>query len=185
MRKLGSYLDAHARLSRQQLLLRAVPLPATVAFAVLVGLAGGPFRPLFVVPAVLLAALVTLLPDSSAALFLLLDLVVLWSVSVPERLGAPVLVAALLLLVLHLAVTLAAVGPPGLVLERSLLRLWALRGVLLAATAVGTWVAARLLAGVGMRPSGWAMATGLAVLLAWTAVLTVRLSERGDAPAAR
>ena len=172
------FLDEQARLSRQQLLLRAVPVPATVLFVVLVGVAGGSFRPLFVVPAVALAVLATVLPDSSAALFLVLDLAALWSVAVPERLGGEVLAAGLLVLVLHLAVTLAAVGPPGLVLERAVVRTWALRGLALAAVTAGTWVAARLVAGAGMAPSGWVMAAGLVLVLGWTALLTVRLDGR-------
>ncbi|MGZ6803932.1 MAG: hypothetical protein ACXVFU_12870 [Nocardioidaceae bacterium] len=173
--------DSRTRLSRQQRLLRAVPLPATAAFLVLAGLAGTTMPLLFAVPAVVLAVLVTLLPDSSAGVFLLLDLVVLWAMAVPERLDAWPLAAAADLLVLHLAVALAAAGPAGLVLPRSLLRAWGRRAFVLLAATVPAWLVARLVAHAGVRPTTLLTAAGLGLVLAWGALLTVRLdTERPD-----
>ena len=175
--------DLRTRLSRQQLLLRAVPLAATALFLVLVATTGRSFPLVFVLPVVGLAVLVALLPDSSAGVFLVLALAGLWGTTVPERLDAVVLVAAADLLALHVAVALAATGPPGLVLPRSLLLAWAGRFLGLLALALAAWVVARLVAGADVRPTAVGMATGLGLLLGWGALLTVRL-DTGDPDAA-
>jgi hypothetical protein len=57
-------------------------------------------------------------------------------------------------------------------------RLWGGRaGVLLAVTAL-VWVGARLLAGLGLGPSGLLTAAALGVLLVWLVWLSVRLVAR-------
>ncbi len=169
-------LDDLSRLSRQQWLLRAVPLPATVAFLVLVSAAGASFRVPAAVAAVLLGVLVTVVPDSGAALGLLAVLVGLWLLAVPEQVDGWTLLAGLDLLVLHLAVTLASYGPPSTTLEPAMLGTWARRALLLACVGAVTWLVARLAAGAGAGPTGWTMAVGLATLLAWTGYLSVRLA---------
>jgi hypothetical protein len=172
--------DLRNRFSRQQLLLRAVPLPATLLLLALVRTSGEQFPLLLVLPALALAVLATALPDSSVGLFLLLDLGVLWAQAVPQRVDGVLLVAMLDVLALHLALTLAAAGPPGAVLPRSLLRTWLLRSLALAGSGLLAWVVARLAAGADLRPTAWAMAGGLALVLAWAAVLTVRLAGEED-----
>lgn len=174
--------DLRNRLSRQQLLLRAVPVPATLVLLGLVRATGDQFSPLFVLPALALAVLATALPDSSVGLFLMLDLGALWLQSVPQRVDLVLLVAMLDVLALHLALTLAAAGPPGAVLPRSLLRTWLLRGLGLAGAGLLAWVAAWLVARAATGPTAWAMAAGLVLVLVWGAVLTVRLA--GEDPEA-
>jgi hypothetical protein len=171
----GRLLDGLSRLSPQQRLLRTVPVPATVGFLLLVAGAGGAWRPIFAVPALLLAMAAALAPDSGFGLYLMLALVVLWAEAVPQQVDGWLLGAGLVLLVLHLTLTLAGVGPPGITLSRWALRGWLLRALALAAAGLVVWLAARLLAGTA-EPSGWAMGIGLAVLLGWLAWLTVRLA---------
>lgn len=171
-----SLLDDLSRLTAQQWVLRLVAVPATVAFLVIAGLAGGRLAPALVVAVMLLCAVVVLAPDSGAALGLLMVLLGSWLLRVPEQLGAWTVLAAVDLVLLHLAVALASYGPPATVLEPAMLRVWTRRAVLLAGAAVAGWLAARLVAGLGLPRSAAAMATGLAVLLAWAGVLALRLA---------
>lgn len=171
-----SLLDDLSRLSAQQWVFRLVVVPATVTFLVVAGLAGGRQYPALVVAVLLLCAVVVLLPDSGAALGLLMVLLGSWLLLVPEQLGAWTVLAALDLVLLHVGVALASYGPPSTVLEPRMLRLWARRAALLAGVAVAGWLLARLVAGLGLPRSAAAMATGLAVLLAWTGVLALRLA---------
>ena len=86
-------------------------------FLAAVPASGGVFHPVFTVVGVLLAILVTLLPETNAALGLVLYLGGLWMVSTSGRLDLWTLAAALLLFALHLACTLSSYGPPGLRLD--------------------------------------------------------------------
>ena len=116
---------------------------AGLLFLGLVVWAGGGYHPLFSLVLAGLVAVVVLVPDSGAPLFLMLGLGGLWAVSVPETLSAWAVLAALDLLVLHLACTLASYGPPQVVLDRALFLLWAGRASLMAAAAVTRPVADR------------------------------------------
>lgn len=163
---------------RQQLLLRGVAGAASVGMLVLVALAGGGGHPILSVLLLLLTVLVMVVPDSAAPMFLLLGLGGLWGIYVPETLSAWTLVAAADLLVLHLACTLASYGPPQLSLEPAMFRLWGGRAAVLLAVTALVWVGARLLAGLGLGPSGLVTAAALGVLLAWLVWLSVRLVAR-------
>jgi hypothetical protein len=181
--RVGAFLDDLSRLNREQWLLRAVPLPATGVFLGLVALAGGGVRVSWLVAALLLGGLVTLLPDSAAGVGLLGVLAALWLLSVPEQLGGWTLAAGLDLLVLHLAATLASYGPPTTALGATLLRTWTARTLLLGAVGAAAWGTARWAAALHPAATGWTMAAGLATLVGWVAFLGVRLaagaSDRG------
>ena len=179
-----AFLDDLSRLNREQWLLRAVPLPAIGVFLWLVALAGGGVRVSWLVAAVLLGGLVTLLPDSAAGLGLLGVLAALWLLSVPEQLGGWTLAAGLDLLVVHLASTLASYGPPTTVLGASLVRTWLGRALLLGAVGAAVWGVARWAAGLHPAATGWAMAAGLVTMVGWSAYLGVRLAAGGSDRAA-
>jgi hypothetical protein len=167
--------------SRQHLLLRGVAGLAGVQFVALAVWAGGGYHPLLSVGLAGLLAAALLLPDSGAPLFLVLGLGLLWGVYVPETLSVWTLLAALDLLVLHLACTLASYGPPQVVLDRSLLLLWAGRAALMAAVAALVWLGGRVLAALDPSAAGLVTAAALAMLLGWTVLLMRRLVTRDAA----
>ena len=170
-------LDRFSLASPQQRVLRvSVPVAACV-FLALVPAAGGVFHPVFTIVAVLLAVLVALMPESNAALGLLVYLGVLWMLAVPGSLDIWTLAAAGDLLVLHLACTLASYAPSGLALDHALLTLWRARFVVCFAAAVLVWFVARSVAFLALPASGLALALALALLLAWVTFLTVRLAQ--------
>ena len=166
------------RPSRQQVVLRAVVTLAGWGVLGTAALAGTQFPWLFAAPGVVLAVLAGLLPDTGVALFLVLDLLLVWGVAVPLRIDLPLLAAALLVLALHLAATLAA-GPPGAVLPASVVRRWGLRGVTLAAGTTLAWLVARVAAGASLTGTAATMAAGLLLVIGWCVLLTVRLAVAG------
>jgi hypothetical protein len=169
-------LDEIVLCSRQQLVLRAAVPLATLAFLAMVLLADGAYHPVLSAGAVLLAVVVALLPESHAALGLLLYLGALWLLAVPDRLAGWSWGGAVALCVLHLACTLASYGPPGLTLERRFLWLWCRRAALCAVAALLVWLAARLVDTLDRPPTAPALALGLVVVVAWSALLTMRLA---------
>jgi hypothetical protein len=176
--ELQASLDRLSLLVRQQVLFRLTVLGATVGFLVLLSAAGADYHPFLSAVALLLAVLVMIVPDSSASLFLVVGLGGLWAIATPATLSGWVLVAALDLLVLHLAVTLASYGPPALALDPLLLAIWVRRGAVLGAVAALTWLGARLLSGLHLPSSGWAFGLALGVLLGWLALVTPRMVDR-------
>jgi hypothetical protein len=170
-----------SRASRQQVLLRGVAGLAAAQLPLLVVLAGGVFHPLLTLALMGLVALVLLLPDSDAPTLLVLAFGGLWAISMPATMSVWTLLAAVDLLVLHLACTLASYGPPQLVLERAILVLWAGRGSLLLAVTALVWLAARLLGALDAEPSRLLTAAAFSLLLGWVAFLFARLVTRDAA----
>lgn len=171
------FLDELSLLSRQQWLLRAA-VPAATALMVLVQLAAGAdAQPTFPILALVLSLLVALLPDSAAGLVLVVVLGGHWLFAVPEQTGPWLLVAALLLAAIHAAATLAAYGPPGLVLDRVLLALWSRRLALVTAATVATWLLTLLLARGDLPGGGWVFGAGLVLLGGWALHLARRLTD--------
>lgn len=175
-----SVLDDIVLAGPQQRALRVVALVTACVFLVIVPASGGVFHPVFTAVAVLLAVLVAAAPESNAALGLLVYLGVLWLIAAPGHLDLWTLAAALDLLVLHLACTLASYGPSGLDLDRDLLRLWRGRFVLCAGAAVLVWAVAWTVRFLDLPASGTAVALALAALLGWVTFLTVRLAQGRD-----
>lgn len=175
--------DALHRLSRasgQQLLLRLGGALCPLAFVAVTSAAGGHVGPALGAVLVVLTVVTFAMPDSHAGLALLGAMVWAWAVSVPEALSWWTLAAALLLLAVHLALLLTGYGPPELVLETALLRLWGARAAVLAAATALVWVAARVLTTLDLPPHALLTAVALAVLLGWLVGLTVRLTQRDD-----
>lgn len=171
-------LDGMSRLSAQQWLLRAAAPAGAAVVLLLERAAGGTVQPWFMVVALAQSLLVAALPDTGAALYLMMLLGVHWAVYVPAAVTGWVLGAALTLLVVHLSVTLASYGPPSLVLHRALLLRWARRGLLVAGGTVLVWLAARLWPTAPSMVAGWAVGAALLVLLVWAVCLTRLLGPR-------
>ena len=171
-------LDGLSRLSVQQRLLRAsAPAGASVVL-LLERAAGGTVQPWFVALVLAQALLVAALPDSSACLVLVLLLGVHWAMFAPAGVTGWVLGAALALLGVHLATTLACYGPPSLVLHRVLLLRWGRRAALVAAGTAATWALVRFWPAGAGAAGGWATGLALLVTLAWTLRLTRLLVAR-------
>jgi hypothetical protein len=176
-------LDRVSLSSREQVALRVAVPVSTVLFALAVRVSSGELHPLLAAAAVLLSIAAATAPESNAALALVLYLGVVWLVTVPGRLDAWTLVAALLLALVHLACTLASYGPPGLSLDRGLLRRWCLRLLCCLAAALAVWVAALAVSSFGRPASAVALTLGLVVVLCWAAL--VRRSVAGPPPPER
>lgn len=172
-------LDRIALSSPQQRVVRSVVLVAPLVFLALVGLSAGTFHRNLTAVGVLLAVVVTLVPESNAALALVVYLGIVWGVAASGALDVWTLLASADLFALHLACTLAAYGPPGLVLDSRLLALWRRRAVLCVGAAVLVWLAARVVDLLDLPPSGYALGLALLVFLAWISALAVRLAQAG------
>jgi hypothetical protein len=180
LRNPADLLDRLSLASREQLALRVAVPVATVAFVVLIRVATGELHLLLGAVAVLLSVAVAVSPGSNAALGLVLYLGAMWLLSVPDRLDAWAPMAALLLCVIHLACTLASYGPPGLVLDRRLLRVWRARLLGCLAAALVVWVAALVVSSLALSGRAVALALGLVAVLCWA--LVVRLNVPGPDP---
>ncbi|MDX6299732.1 MAG: hypothetical protein QOF53_946 [Nocardioidaceae bacterium] len=176
-------LDRVSLSSREQLALRAAVPVSTLLFALAVRVSSGELHPVLGGTAVLLSVAAASAPRSSAALALVLFLGATWLLAVPDRLDAWTLIAAVLLAVIHLACTLASYGPPGLTLDRELLRRWGIRLAGCLAAALAVWAAALAVSSFGRPASAVALALGLVVVLCWVAV--VRRSVAGPLPPGR
>lgn len=172
------FLDRLVLASRQQVLLRVVPLLATPLFVWLTVALGSPYHPLLTIGLVLLAAGAALLPDSSVPLFLVLALALTWALQVPQTLSGWTLLAALLLLAIHLACTLCSYGPPALALDRRTLGPWVTRALVMASATAIVWVGTAVLSGLDLPAGPVPMVLGLGVALGWTAYLGRRLLGR-------
>ena len=165
--------------SPQQRLARAVVLLSGVLFLVLVGVSGT-FQPLVSGLLLVLLVGVALAPETNAGLAAILLLGLLWLGSGPAGLGVPVLLAALDLLVLHVACTLTAHGPPGAVVATPVLRLWWRRVLVCTLATLLVWLAARGAVTLDLPPGRWLVGVALLLLVGWAAWLATRLAERSS-----
>jgi hypothetical protein len=133
--------------------------------------AGAQLRGWFVVLVAVCAVGSALRPDTHAVGGTLLVLVVFWWWSGPATSGLPVLVAALGVVGLQAAATLAAHAPPTTALAPDLVRLWVFRGGLLWLVALAAWLADRLaVTGSLMSALGLVVVAGVC----WWSVLRYR-----------
>jgi hypothetical protein len=110
---------------------------------------------------------------------LVLTIVVAWWV-IEVRGGLPLsaVAAAAALLAAHVAGTVAAYGPPQLVPDAAVVRLWSRRAVLLWLTAPLTWLVVDAEAGRATAASYWVL--GLAVGLVLIVLATMSYPSQGD-----
>jgi len=95
-----------------------------------------------------------------------------WAMQVDENLSLSLLVVTLALLVFHVACLLASYGPPSVVLDPRLLKLWAVRSSVAFAAALLVWLAGRVASGLDLPGSGLLLAAALLVLIGWATLLS-------------
>jgi hypothetical protein len=104
-----------------------------------------------------------LVPDSVIGAVALLVVGFAWASGLEQRLPASALVAAAALLAAHLAAVVASYGPAQLPVNAAVVRLWALRGVLLFLPALAVWLLALAVRELPGSASLWVV--GLVVTL--------------------
>lgn len=170
------FLDALSRLNRQQWLLRASTLLApAVALGVEVR-SGAALHSWIVVLLGGFTLLSVLLPDSHAPLAVTLLVGGYWGMEVGQELSVSLLVVTLALLVFHVSCLLASYGPPSVVLDPPLLRLWWGRSMVAFSVAVLVWLVGRVATVLDLPGNGLVLAAALLVVVGWTGLLGRRLS---------
>ncbi len=119
----------------------------------------------FAVLVVALALGWALLPDTVLGTLVLALVVGWWGAVGSGDLPAAAIPAGAALLTAHVAATVVSYGPPELVLDASVVRLWLGRGAALAAAAPLVWLLAVLLRGQPEPPGVW-VAAMVAVVVA-------------------
>ncbi len=168
MSRLGdatAFLDRLSALPVQQVAVRAVVAVGTVGFLGILRQAGSGPHPLLFTVAAALGVTAALVPDTSVSTFLLLALAGLWAWFLPVTLGGWLLLGTLDLWVVHVAATVASLGPPALELGRDVLATWARRYVLVAAAVVPAWLLAAVLEGLHLPGGGPALWVALGIVL--------------------
>ncbi|GAA4371468.1 hypothetical protein [Nocardioides caricicola] len=167
------------RTSSSQIALRALVLLGPVVAVLATGPAGN-WPPWWIAGAVVgTAAAAAWAPDSPYGTAAGLVVLGWWAIALEDSLPASILVAALALVVAHVAALLASYGPPTMPLDSATLVLWVRRGALVALTVPAAWVLALLLRGEPEQPGIWLLgaATAFAATVAATAALAVRTGE--------
>jgi hypothetical protein len=100
-----------------------------------------------------------------------------WSVSLGDGIPASVLVAAVALVVAHVAALLASYGPREMPVDRATVLLWTRRTGLVLLTVPGAWFADRALRGEPEQPGIWVL--GVAAACVATVVGTAAIEVRG------
>ncbi|MAS55418.1 hypothetical protein [Nocardioides sp.] len=167
------------------LLLRASMLLAPPAALLVARLAGDapPVTVTIVVASLSLAF--ALAPDSGAGLLALGSVVAWWTAVGGDGLHPSVLVAAVLLLLAHVAGLLAAYGPSAVPVDPDLGSLWIGRGALVLLAAPVVWWVARAARGADAQQSLWQAGLLVAVLAVAGVGATLALPAAHDDSAAR
>jgi hypothetical protein len=159
-----------------QLVLRALVLLGPVVAVLATGPAGN-WPPWWVVaPVAGLAAAVAASPDSPLSAGPGLVSLGWWTIALGDELTGWVVLAAVALVVGHLAGLLASYGPGTMPLDPATARLWARRGVLVLLSVPGAWGVARLLRGEPEQPGIWVL--GVATALLATVLASASLTDR-------
>jgi hypothetical protein len=116
------------------------------------------------------------MPDSPFGTVATLVVVAWWGLAFRDGPHPQAVLAAAGLLVAHVAAVLASYGPAELPVDRGLVRLWALRGLAVLASAPAVWVLAVALQGQPEPPGIWV--AGLVAACAATLVATVAFAAR-------
>lgn len=175
---ISAFLDSVSRLNVQQWSLRLLVVVAPMGALVAETRAGAHVQVWFIVLVALLCALSGLLPDSNTGLLVVLMVGAHWALALRDATSAWVLVAALALLVFHVAGVLASYGPASVVLGPALLGLWLWRSGMAAAVTALVWLATRVGSGLDLPGSGLVLAGALLIVVGWTFWLGQRLVVR-------
>ena len=139
-------------------------------------------------PPVWLAALVlviavgwALMPESVVGAVALVVVGLSWSAGSDGSLPAGALVAALGMLAAHLAALVVSYGPPALPVAPGVVRLWAMRGLVLFATAPVVWALARGVRELPDSSTVWVLGVAVAAsVVVVAAAATQAVMPQGD-----
>lgn len=166
-------------MSRSQIALRVLVFLGPSVAVLATGLAGN-WPPVLVIGAVVAtAAAAAWAPDAPYGTGAGLVVVGWWAIALEDTLPASILVAALALVLAHVAAVLASYGPPTMPVDVATVGLWVRRGALVLLTVPAAWALAQLLRGEPAQPGIWllgALAAFVATVAA-TAALAVRAAE--------
>ena len=126
-----------------------------------------------------LAALAAATPDSPVVSGAGLLVLVWWSVSLGDGVPASVLVAAVALVVAHVAALLASYGPREMPVDRATVLLWARRAGLVLLTVPAAWLADRALRGEPEQPGIWVLGVGAACVATIVGTAAIEVRGRG------
>lgn len=167
-------------LDRTKAALAAICVLATAGFLAVIPAAGGAWHPAFSAAILLLAVPAGLLPDTALPLCVLAALGALWASAVSDDTSPWTVLAAALMVAVHVSCTLSAHGPPGLALDPLLERLWRGRAAAMIGAGASLWVltwAGHRIA-TDRQPPGWLFALALLAALAGPALLAWRFRRR-------
>ncbi|WP_028642589.1 hypothetical protein [Nocardioides sp. URHA0020] len=171
---MNAALTSVAELSRSQLVLRALIVLGPM-IAVLAAGPAGHWPPWWVAAGMLaLAGVFAAVPESPVGGGVMLAVLGWWAVALDDGLHPAVLVAAVALLVTHLASVLASYGPGEMPVERALVWLWVRRGAVVLLGVPLVWGLAVLLRDQPDQPGVWVV--GLVAGLVTTVVAAVVLT---------
>ena len=161
-------------LSRSQLVLRVVILLGPVVAVLATGPAGN-WPPVWIAAGVVaLSVAAALAPDAPYGAGAGLAVVAWWAIALGEVVPASVIVAAVALVLAHVAGVLASYGPPTMPVDAGITRLWVRRGALVLLTVPAAFALARVLRGEPEQPGIWIL--GVAAAFVATVAATVGLA---------
>jgi hypothetical protein len=162
--------------------MRTLVAVGTIGAALVTGPAGDWPPPVLLVVIAVLGLGAALAPDSLAAAAAFALVLAWWAIGPADSLHPMVLVAAALMLTAHVAAMLAASGPGGITPERSLVRLWVWRGVLVYLPVPVLYAVARGLRSAPEPPYVWVAGLAAACLALLTASLVFTQAAGPGAP---
>jgi hypothetical protein len=138
--------------------------------------------PVWLVAAVLVLAVAwALIPESVIGVVALVVVGLSWSAGPDGSLPAGALVAALGILVAHLAALVVSYGPAALPVAPGVVLLWAVRGLALYSTALVVWVLARGVRELPESSTVWVLGVAVAAsVVVVAAVATQAVMPQGD-----
>jgi hypothetical protein len=163
---------------RSQLVLRALVLLGPVVAVLATGPAGRWPPWWMLVTVVVLAGASAAMPDSPFGAGVGLVVLAWWTLTLGDQLPGWVVLAAVALVVAHVAGVLTSYGPATMPVDAATVRLWARRGALVLLTAPVAQATARLLRGEPEQPGIWMLGVGAALVA--TVVATAALSVPRD-----
>ena len=165
------------RWSRGSITVRAGAVVALLVAACATWLAGAPPTPLLILGVVAIGGIAALRPESPAGAIVLLFVLWWWTVADVEVWHGAALIALPCLVAAHVLLTMAALTPPFMPLDRDVVRLWALRGAVLTAAGVAVLAVAWLSSRGG---TGWAVVSVALLAVVTTALALALLYPRSD-----
>ncbi len=165
------------RWAGSQIVVRTLVVVGVVAALAATALEGVAPAPWLLVLTTALAAGFALLPESPLGTVCFLVVLAWWGIAFRGDPGSSALVAALGLLVAHVAGVLAAYGPRSLPVDPATARLWLRRGVSVFVAAPVVWLVADALEGQPEPPGVWVVGLAAATVCAVVANAAFSVEE--------